>query len=158
MREDVDVVCADCKLCERAKPPDNTVKAPLQPIFRAHEAARTRLALAHKHQKDYYDKKAHSLPFQVSDLVMYKTTPPLSACNKFYRPWEGPFEIIAILNEAACKIRRIGLDEDTGFVAHFNRLKPCIANQPNLDIEAEQMKLVEPPSVDNEVEVVTSTR
>ena len=127
-------------------------------IFRAHEAARTRLALAHKHQKDYYDKKAHSLPFQVGDLVMYKTTPPLSACNKFYRPWEGPFEIIAILNEAACKIRRIGLDEDTGFVAHFNRLKPCIANQLNLDIEAGQIELVEPPSADNEVEVVTSTR
>ena len=61
-------------------------------------------------------------------------------------------------DQGTANVRRIGLEEDTGFVAHFNRLKPCIANQPNLDIEAEQMELVEPPSVDNEVEVVTSTR
>ena len=33
MREDVDAVCADCKLCERAKSPNNPLKAPLQPII-----------------------------------------------------------------------------------------------------------------------------
>ena len=33
MREDVDAVCAGCRLCERAKSPNNPVKAALQPII-----------------------------------------------------------------------------------------------------------------------------
>ncbi|VUZ49359.1 unnamed protein product [Hymenolepis diminuta] len=77
-------------------------------LYNAHEVARHRLSLAHKHQKDYYDRTAHGLPYQVGDLVMYKTMPPLSACSKFYHPWDGPYVISKILNNASCKIRRVG--------------------------------------------------
>ncbi|VDL58434.1 unnamed protein product [Hymenolepis diminuta] len=63
-------------------------------LFNVHEVARRRLFLT-----------AHGPPYQVRDLVMYTTTPPLSVCNKLYRPWDGPYIIRMILNDATCKTR-----------------------------------------------------
>uniref|UniRef100_A0A0R3SNN9 Tick transposon n=1 Tax=Hymenolepis diminuta TaxID=6216 RepID=A0A0R3SNN9_HYMDI len=124
-------------------------------LYDAHEVARRRLGLAHKHQKDYYDRTAHGLPYQAGDLVMYKTMPPLSANSKFYRPWEGPFIITTILNDATCRIRRVGKNRDEGFIAHFNRLKPCIANQPAC---TEELEYAITPTVDNEIEITTHAK
>ncbi|VUZ56485.1 unnamed protein product [Hymenolepis diminuta] len=124
-------------------------------LYEAHEVARRRLGLAHKHQKDYYDKTAHGLPYQAGDLVMYKTMPPLSANNKFYRPWDGPFIISSILNDASCRITRVGENRDKGFIAHFNRLKPCVAHQ---SAGIEELEYATPPPVDNEIEITTRRR
>ncbi|VUZ39430.1 unnamed protein product, partial [Hymenolepis diminuta] len=121
----------------------------------AHEVARRCLCLAHEHQKDYYDKTAHGLPYQAGDLVMYKTMPSLSANSKFYRPWDGLFVTSTILNDATCRIRRVGENRDEGFIAHFNRPKPCVARQPLCNKELEHA--ITPP-VDNEIEITTHAK
>uniref|UniRef100_A0A5K3FZF8 Retrotransposon protein n=1 Tax=Mesocestoides corti TaxID=53468 RepID=A0A5K3FZF8_MESCO len=53
------------------------------------DSARSQLALAHKRQKDYYDKRAHGTPVEEGDQVWMATTKAASEARKLQNTWEG---------------------------------------------------------------------
>ncbi|KAM3183170.1 hypothetical protein ACTXT7_010865 [Hymenolepis weldensis] len=54
--------------------------------------------------------------------------PKLSACNKFYRPFDGPFVTNAIPNDATSNTEDFGDKRNVSFEVHSNRPKPCVVS------------------------------
>lgn len=118
-------------------------------LWKAHMDARHKLHLAHKHQKDYYDKKSHGPSLVVGDKVWFMDTKLPGDSEKFNRPWQGPYEICKVLNEANVKIRLLGVEDSPAFVTHVNKLKPYLSH-------VDLFEYATPPPVDHEVEISSS--
>ncbi|VDD78882.1 unnamed protein product [Mesocestoides corti] len=54
------------------------------------DSARSQLALAHKRQKDYYDKQAHGTAVEEGDLVWMAATNAVGEGRKWQHTWKGP--------------------------------------------------------------------
>ena len=92
-------------------------------VQRAHELARMHLESAHRHQRDYYDKKAFGSPVQPGQLVyVHRPTPPPGMPPKLYKEWVGPFVVEEVYSDSTCRVRDPDRPSSTTTV-HFNRLK-----------------------------------
>lgn len=96
-------------------------------IGTAHDLARAHLGKALIRQKRGYDAHAKSqAPFVVGDLVRYYY-PVVAQCNKFARPWIGPFRVIEKSTEVDYKIAPVSGRGKTR-VVHYDNLKPYIGD------------------------------
>ncbi|VDD78593.1 unnamed protein product [Mesocestoides corti] len=120
-------------------------------LRRSFDSARSQLALAHKRQKDYYDKRAHGTPVEEGDLVWMATTNVVGEGRKFQRSWEGPYVVDTVLSETTCLIRSLDDSPGQGFTIHFNKLKPYVSSMAETDDE--RLRYCEPPPVDHTVEI-----
>ena len=128
---------------QRKKPYPHAIR---EHLWRAHCNARHKLHLSHKYQKDYYDKQVHGAPLVEGDKVWYTDTPLSGDSEKFNRPWQGPYVVIRVLNEATVKIKPLGGEDSEAFVVHMNKLKPYLSN-------LETPEFVIPPPVEREIEI-----
>ena len=87
--------------------------------------ARENISLEQLRQKSQYDKKQAGSVFQIGDLVWLYN--PVKKTNrgsrKLYRPWQGPFKIIEIVNEVTYRVQQVSRPHRKS-VVHFDRLKP----------------------------------
>jgi transposase InsO family protein len=91
-------------------------------IASAHDFARTHLGRSRARQKKGYD--AHTKPkepYKVGDLVRYYY-PPSMNCNKFARPWLGPYKVLTKVTEVDYKISKVSHPDKTR-VVHYDTLK-----------------------------------
>ncbi|VDD84415.1 unnamed protein product [Mesocestoides corti] len=93
------------------------------------------LALAHKSQKDYYDKWAHGTPAEEGDLVWMATPNVVSEGRKLRRSWEGLYMVDTVLSETTCGICGLDASPGQGFTIHFNKLKPYVQSMEETDKE-----------------------
>ena len=57
----------------------------------AYERAREKLHVAHKRQKDYYDRRMSEIRFAIGDLVrLWSPVVKICVVPKFHEPWTGP--------------------------------------------------------------------
>ena len=88
----------------------------------AYSHVRSRTKLMQRWQKDAY--------YQVGDLVwLHCPASPRGRSRKFHRPWQGPFEVVKLINDVVYRIRCCSSPRRR-LVVHFNRLKPY-AGQPS---------------------------
>ena len=66
----------------------------------AYSAAHVKLLVAHKRQKDYYDRRTQGTRYSVGDSVWHwSPVPKKSVAQKFHEPWAGPFEVSKRLSD-----------------------------------------------------------
>ena len=117
-------------------------------LIHSHQLARQSLQAAQRHQKEYYDRRAHTSPIQPGDYVwLHSGAPTPGLAMKFQRKWKGPFKVLRLLTDTTCLITPEGGTEDQAFTVHYNRLKPA-DYLPNADST--------PPPAALEVEVSTT--
>ncbi|VDD78832.1 unnamed protein product, partial [Mesocestoides corti] len=119
-------------------------------LRRSFETARSQLVLAHKRQKDYYDKAAYGAPVEEGDRVWVAIPSTAGEGRKLQQAWEGPYVVDSVLSEATCVVRGPADSPGRGFTVHFNKLKPY---RPEEEDEDEPLVYCEPPPVDNTVEI-----
>ena len=91
-------------------------------LDQAYEVTREHLKLAHKRQKDYYDRRTRGQRFKHGDSV-WLHTPVLEkgVAPKFHEPWTGPFKVKKQLSDVTYEIEDMA--NKTSKVVHFDRLK-----------------------------------
>ena len=61
-------------------------------LEQTYETARNQLQLAHKRQKDYYDRRTKGARFQQGNLVwQWSPVPEKGVAPKFHEPWTGQY-------------------------------------------------------------------
>lgn len=135
-------LATDVKLPAISKPKTTTLEfvyQTLDQIQKAHQLARRRLETAHRHQKDYYDKRVYGAPLRVGDKVwLHKPIPDPGTSAKLHKEWKGPYVVERVISGSNCIIRGIGPVTGPAFVAHFNHLKPYVADPiPEVGLELE---------------------
>ena len=96
----------------------------------AYSHVRSRTKLMQRRQKDAYDQNLEGSSYQVGDLVwLHCPASPRGRSRKFHRPWQGPFEVVKLINDVVYRIRCCSSPRRR-LVVHFNRLKPY-AGQPS---------------------------
>ena len=72
----------------------------------AYKHARNRLHLAHKRQKDYYDRRMSGIRFAPDDLVwLWSPVLEKGVAPKFYEPWTGPYMVTKRLSDITYEIQ-----------------------------------------------------
>ena len=95
-------------------------------VRHSYDLARKHLQNAHRHQKDYYDQKAHGTPLQPGQLVyLHSSVIPVGRPAKLHKAWEGPFVVNEICSDTTCRISRCDAPTSDTLVVHFNRLRPA---------------------------------
>ena len=89
----------------------------------AFERSRKHQQTEQRRQKRQYDKRAHGNMFKVGSPVwLYHTRHRKGVCYKLSRNWEGPFQVIAKLDDVVLRIQKSPRCKP--LVVHFDRLKP----------------------------------
>ena len=98
-----------------------TMKKALEEAYRS---VREKLTVSHARRKDHYDRKVHSKPFAVGDLVwLYSSVVPRGKSKKLHHPWTGPYRVITKLSDTDYRVKKLtGSRKLT--VVHFNHLDP----------------------------------
>ena len=116
----------------------------------AHDLAREHLQKALVRQKRGYDAHAkQQSPYKPGDLVRYYY-PVVAQCNKFARPWIGPFRIVEKTTEVDYKIEPVSGKGRTR-VVHFDNLKPFLGDRDDIGDEPD-LPPVRDPSASSESE------
>ncbi|THD18553.1 hypothetical protein D915_010819 [Fasciola hepatica] len=80
----------------------------------SHRFARTHLGTSQRHQKEFYDRKAHETPVRSGVEVWMKSmTQAPGMPSKFRYHWTGPFIVIEALSLTTCRVARVGEDPET---------------------------------------------
>ncbi|THD18022.1 hypothetical protein D915_011113 [Fasciola hepatica] len=118
----------------------------------SHRLARTHLRTSQRHQKEFYDRKAHGTPVQPGEEVWMKSMTQVQGLpSKFKYHWTGPFIVIETLSPTTCRVARVGEKPETqSQIVHYNRLKPATNNDGI--VSSRPLSI---PSVAEEVEVHT---
>ena len=91
-------------------------------LDQAYEVARDHLQLAHKRQKDYYDRRTRGKRFKHGESVWLHTSVlEKGVAPKFHEPWTGPFKVKKKLSDVTYEIQ--DMTNKTSKVVHFDRLK-----------------------------------
>ncbi|CAL8068035.1 unnamed protein product [Calicophoron daubneyi] len=116
-----------------------------QDVRRSYDLARQHLHSAQRHQKDYYDQKAHGTPLQPGQLVyLHSPNIPTGQPAKLHKAWEGPFTVTEICSDTTCRISRPDAPTSDSLVVHFNRLRPATnATQSHASINTPPTQTVE---------------
>ncbi|TPP63782.1 hypothetical protein FGIG_03879 [Fasciola gigantica] len=103
---------------------------PCQTLGDSHRLARTHLRTSQRHQKEFYDRKAHGTPVQPGEEVWMKPMTQVPEIpSKFKYDWTGPFIVIETLSPTTCRVARVGENPETqSQIVHYNRLKPAAHN------------------------------
>ena len=90
----------------------------------AYRDMRESLQAAHCRQKDCYDMGVKHMVFQTGDLVLrYTPQLKLGEANKFYRQWEGPFEVVEQVTDVTYLVKKVRGRSRRSQVVHFNNLR-----------------------------------
>jgi transposase InsO family protein len=90
-------------------------------LRRAYQAVRKNSRKSHQINKGYYDRKAKLRKFAVGDVVyLYNPALKQGQCQKFKKPWTGPYKVVAKLSDLNYKIVN---QQGKESVVHVNRLK-----------------------------------
>ena len=86
-----------------------------------HETVVSNMGCKQKHQKDYYDRRAHGVRYSKGDRVWLVNNKPNLFTNQFHDRWLWPYEVVARRFDLVYDIR----DPTTAKVkrVHFNLLK-----------------------------------
>ena len=114
-------------------------------VRQSYNLARLHLQNAHRHQKDYYDQRAHGTPLQPGQLVyLHSPAIPLGQASKLHKVWDGPFIVTEICSDTTCRIRRQDTPNRESLVVHFNRLRPATnATQPHTPNTNQHLRMVD---------------
>ena len=97
----------------------------------AYKRARERLHLAHKRQKDYYDRRMSGIRFAHGDLVwLWSPVVEKGVAPTFHEPWTGPYTVTLRLSDITCEIQDQAKRKTK--IVHFDRLKKATLNQVKL--------------------------
>uniref|UniRef100_A0A5S6Q6P2 RNA-directed DNA polymerase n=1 Tax=Trichuris muris TaxID=70415 RepID=A0A5S6Q6P2_TRIMR len=92
---------------------------------RAFTSVRTKLGVAQKRQKLYYDRYVHGAAYEEGDFVfMFDPSVGQKHSRKLRRPWKGPYRILKCFPGNVYRIQHLEQKRDRR-VVHFDRLKPC---------------------------------
>ena len=109
----------------------------------AHQFARSHLQAATARQKKGYDAYARDRPhFNVNDFVRYYY-PPSKVCNKFARPWIGPFKVVDRPTMVDYKIQLVS-DPSKVRVVHIDTIKPYETPYSSSELAISQKSQYEP--------------
>ena len=122
------------------------------------ELCREHLAKAQKYQKDYYDKSAKPIEFEIGDSVLLKEN--RTQTGKLYFRYSGPFAIIKKISPKNYVIREQGATHE--FVVRTDRLKkflPRISEsvKSSESTRASESEQSNEPINDNESEPMENT-
>ncbi|VDP86275.1 unnamed protein product [Echinostoma caproni] len=102
-----------------------------QKLHTAYESDNSVDPPAHLRQKQQYDRSLNGPSYAKGDKVwLNRPKPPVGACAKFHRPWQGPYEIVFIRSPMVYVIRDISSATDDVLTVHNNQPKP--AGRPQL--------------------------
>ena len=95
----------------------------------AHRLTRHHLQAAQLHQKEFYDRRCHGVPYSVGDLV-WLLCPAIrpGESGKFHRPWRGPCRVTEVIGQGNYRVSN--LDTDSSQVVHFNRAQALSRSSP----------------------------
>ena len=97
----------------------------------AYERARERLHLAHKRQKDYYDRRISGIRFAPGDLVwLWSPVVDKGVGFKFHEPWTWPYTVTKRLSDITYEIQDQAKIKTK--IVHFDRLKKATLNHVKL--------------------------
>ena len=122
------------------------------------------------HQKKYYDKKLHGLPYKREDLVwLHSSVVNRGQHHKLHHPWTRPYQVLKQISKATYRIKQVDGKRQCK-VVHFNSQKPCLSNigvkvninkatskkQKNVEHLSEQVdsEQVQMPSVENDLQLI----
>ena len=89
---------------------------------RDYDTERSKLQLAHKRQKDYYDRRTWGERFKPGDSVwLWSPAVKKGIAPKFYEPWTGPYKVTKRLSDVTYEI--LDVAQKSKKVVHFDRLK-----------------------------------
>ncbi|TPP64413.1 hypothetical protein FGIG_03828 [Fasciola gigantica] len=81
-----------------------------------HRLARTHLRISQRHQKEFYDCKAHETPVQPGEAVWMKSMSQVPGIpSKFKYDWTGPFIVIETLSPTTCRVARVGENPEPNY-------------------------------------------
>ena len=91
-------------------------------LDQAYDVARDHLQLAHKRQKDYYNRRTRGTRFKQGESV-WLHTPVLEkgVTLKFHEPWRGPFKVKKQLSDVTYEIQNMA--NKASKEVHFDCLK-----------------------------------
>lgn len=96
-------------------------------LDKAYEEVRMQLEVEQRRQKDYYDREVRPQRFKAGDRVWLFVPAIKKGCaKKLCRPWKGPFKVVELVTDV---LARIQTTANKTAVVHFNRLKPCLADE-----------------------------
>lgn len=92
-------------------------------LQRIHDFNRDALHNTSRKMKDRYDLRANTRSLAVGTLTwLYAPKRTVGKCPKLQRDWEGPYEILAVINDVLYKVRRRG--KMKVITVHRDRLMP----------------------------------
>ena len=96
----------------------------------AHNLARTYLQSNYRHQKDYYDQRAHGTPVRPGQSVyLHVPNPPPGVPAKLHKEWAGPFYVYEVYADTTCRIGEANALPSQTFTVHYNHLKLASTGQ-----------------------------
>ena len=97
----------------------------------AFERARERLHLAHKRQKDYYNRRMSGIRFAPGDLVWFwSPVVEKGVAPTFHEPWTKPYTVTKRLSDITYEIQDQAKKKTK--IVHFDRLKKSTLNSVKL--------------------------
>ena len=110
-----------------------------QSLHKAYSSARTRISLAHKQNKERYDKQKPFVPFQVGDQVwLFIPVVQRGKTRKFTSQWRGPYTVLDNVSNVNYRIKLVGSSAQPK-VVHHNRLKLCYGTPQQIAAPAPQL-------------------
>ena len=87
-------------------------------LHNAYSAAREKLLVAHKRQKDYYDRRTQGTRHSVGDSVwLWSPVLKEGVAPKFHEPWTGPFEVSKRLSDVTYELLDVSKNSKTLFIS-----------------------------------------
>ncbi|CAL8106961.1 unnamed protein product [Calicophoron daubneyi] len=93
-------------------------------LRKAHDLARNYLQSTHRHQKEFYDQRAHGSPVRPGQCVyLHVPNPPPGVPAKLHKEWNGPFYVYEFYSDTTCRIGEANTLPFQTFTVHYNQLK-----------------------------------
>ena len=84
----------------------------------AYSAAREKLLIAHKRQKDYYDRRTQGTRYSVGDSVWLRSpVPKKGVAPKFHEPWTGFFEVSKRISDVTYELLDVAKNSKKLFIS-----------------------------------------
>ena len=97
----------------------------------AYDRTREHMGAKQEVQKQLYDRKVHSEPFKVGDIVwLHSPVIKRGQSKKLHHPWTGPYTVVKRLSDITYRIAH-PTSKRQHQVVHFDRLKRCRERQLN---------------------------
>ena len=101
-------------------------------LEQAYKTVSEKLHLAHKRQKDYYDRRSHNSRYQSDDSVsLWNPALKTGVAQKFHEPWTGPYRVTKRLSDVTYEI--FDAKRQTNKIVNFYSvlLAPVLARAQN---------------------------